>query len=159
MNQAHVHLLLNHVPVLGSLFGLVVLAFGLLRRNTSVLRVGLVTLLVAGLLAIPTQLTGEGAEELVEEQPGVSHAVIHEHEEAAEVAFWVLEATAALALLALLQQARQHPRTALYSGLALAGAVASFGLMARAANLGAQITHPELQAQSSLPTAPAPERE
>ncbi|MFN8273402.1 MAG: hypothetical protein U0X58_00815 [Flavobacteriaceae bacterium] len=28
--------------------------------------------------------TGEGAEEMVEDMPGVGHAIIHEHEEAAE---------------------------------------------------------------------------
>ncbi|WP_262708252.1 hypothetical protein [Hymenobacter persicinus] len=40
---------------------------------------------MAALLTIPTQLTGEGAEKVVEDRPSVTHALIHEHEEAAEV--------------------------------------------------------------------------
>ncbi|MFC7671286.1 hypothetical protein ACFQT0_30695 [Hymenobacter humi] len=85
MNQAHWHLLLNHAPILGSLFGLVLLLLAVaLRLQPVLLRTGLVTLIVAALLTIPTQLTGDGAEEVVEDQPGVSEPLIHEHEEAAE---------------------------------------------------------------------------
>lgn len=145
MNEAHIHLLLNHFPILGGLFGLVVLGAGMVRRQPLVQRIGLITLLVAAVLALPVQLTGEGAEELVEDRPGVSHALIHAHEEAAELAFWALELTGALALGTLLLLARPQPRTTLLLRLTLAGAVVSFGLLARAGLLGGQIMHPEIR--------------
>ena len=40
MNAAYVHLTLNHVPVLGVVFALPLLGFGLLRRNPALLRAG-----------------------------------------------------------------------------------------------------------------------
>ncbi|GAA4346218.1 hypothetical protein GCM10023185_00480 [Hymenobacter saemangeumensis] len=143
MNQAHLHQLLNHSPILASLFGLVVLLIALLKGNAVLTRTGLVTLLVAALLAVPVQLTGEGAEEIVEDRPGVTHALIHAHEEAAEAAFWAIEVTGALAMLSLLMLGRQASRAGLLSKLTLAGALLSFGLLARAGNLGGQIMHPE----------------
>lgn len=141
MNEAHWHLILNHMPILGSLFGLVLLAIGIFRHHASAVRIGLITVLISAVLCIPTQLTGEGAEEVVEDMPGVTHALIHEHEEAAEVGFWALEATGVLALLALLMPSRGR----LLSGLTLAATAASFGLLARAGNLGGQIMHAEVR--------------
>ena len=67
MNAAYVHLTLNHVPVLGVVFALPLLGFGLLRRNPALLRAGWVTLVAVALVAIPVYLSGEGAEEIVED--------------------------------------------------------------------------------------------
>ncbi|MBT9394510.1 hypothetical protein KLP40_15170 [Hymenobacter sp. NST-14] len=140
MNEAHLHLLLNHTPILGCLFGLLVLGAGLVKASPPVIRTGLITVLGAALLCLPTQLTGKGAEEVVEKLPGISHQLIEAHEEAAELGFWALELTGALALLALLQTGRQR----LFIRLALAGALLSFGLLARTGHLGGQIRHPEI---------------
>ena len=32
MNWAHVHLLINHIPVLGTLFGTLLLVFGIVKK-------------------------------------------------------------------------------------------------------------------------------
>ena len=141
MNEAHLHLLLNHTPILGSLFGLLVLGVGVAKANGPVIRTGLTTLLASALLCLPTQLTGEGAEEVVEKLPGISHQLIQAHEAAAELGFWALEFTGVFALLALLRPKRER----LFILLTLAGALISFGLLARAGNLGGQIRHTEIR--------------
>ena len=61
MNQAHLHLLVNHLPVVGSLFAFALLGAGLLRRNLTLTQAGLVAVLAAGLLGLPAQLSGAGA--------------------------------------------------------------------------------------------------
>lgn len=143
MNQAHWHLLFNHSPILGSLFGAGLLLIAVLRRNEVLIRAGLLLLVVAAALAIPTQLTGEGAERVVEDRPGVSEALIERHAEAADGAFWALEITAALGLASLLLLRRWPTQGVLLARLTLAGALVSFGLLARVGNLGGQIMHPE----------------
>lgn len=40
MNGAHLHLLLNHLPILGSLFGFVLLLVALARRQPLLVRAG-----------------------------------------------------------------------------------------------------------------------
>ncbi|WP_303312519.1 hypothetical protein [Hymenobacter sp. BT730] len=153
MNEAHWHLLLNHTPILGTLFGLLVLAVGWFRQNTTEVRIGLIAILVAAVLCVPTQLTGEGAVEIVKGLPGITQALLQKHEEAAELGFWALEGTAVLALLALLIPQRQR----LLSGFTMAATAVSFGLLVRAGYLGGKISHPEIRspavssASGSLP--------
>ena len=143
MNEAHLHLLLNHTPILGSLFGALLLLFAVLRRNDGLIRAGLLTVVVAAALAIPTNLTGEGAEKVVQHLPGVSQDLIERHSAAADLALWALEATAALALVSLLLLGRRPTTSTLLTRLTVVGTLVSFGLMARAGTLGGQIRHPE----------------
>lgn len=145
MNQAHIHLIVNHLPILGSLFAAVLLAAGVLQKNLSLTRAGLVGVLAAGLLCIPAQLTGEGAEAIVQNMPRVSRALIQNHEAAAEQGFWALEGAAALALFSLLLLKNASPRARLLTLLTLALAFVSFGLLGRAGNLGGQIRHTEIR--------------
>jgi uncharacterized membrane protein len=144
MNWAYAHLLLNHLPVLGSFLGLGLLLAGLVRRSPALSRAALWTLLATALLGIATFWTGERAEELVEELPGVEHELIHEHEEAAEQARIAFLAAGALALAALVFRREGAARRALL-GLTLVVALVAAVLLARAANLGGPIRHPEIR--------------
>ena len=145
MNQAHLHLIVNHVPIVGSLFAAVLLAAGVLKHDLTLTKAGLLAVLAAGLLCLPAQLTGEGAAAIAQNLPRVSRALINNHAEAAELGFWVLESAAALALFGLLLLKNNSPKARLLSLLTLVAAVLSFGLRARAGNLGGQIRHTEIR--------------
>ena len=145
MNQAHIHLIVIHVPIVGSLFALVLLGVGLLRKNDTLLQAGLVAVLAAGLLCLPAQLTGEGAAAIVQDMPRVSRALIEAHAAAAELGFWVLEGAAALALFSALLLKNASPKARLLALLTLLATALSFGLLARAGNLGGQIRHTEIR--------------
>ena len=145
MNQAHIHLIVNHVPIVGSLFALVLLGVGVLRKNDTLTQAGLVAVLAAGLLCLPAQLTGEGAAAIVQDMPRVSRALIANHAAAAEQGFWVLESAAALALFGLLLLKNASPKARLLALLTLLATALSFGLLARAGNLGGQIRHTEIR--------------
>ena len=145
MNQAHIHLIVNHVPIVGSLFALILLGVGVLRKNDTLTQAGLVAVLAAGLLCLPAQLTGEGAAAIVQDMPRVSRALIANHAAAAEQGFWVLESAAALALFGLLLRKNASPKARLLALLTLLATALSFGLLARAGNLGGQIRHTEIR--------------
>jgi uncharacterized membrane protein len=153
MNQAHLHLLVNHVPIVGSLFALGLLGAGVVGKNDVLTRAGLVAVLLAGLLCFPAQLSGVGAAQVVHHLPGVSSTLIQTHAQAAEWGFWALESAAALALFGLLLLKNASPRAQLMALLALAATAVSFGLLARAGNLGGQIRHPEIREGFSAPRA------
>jgi len=155
INPAHIHLALNHVPVLGVLFGTILLAMGLWRRNDTIRRTSLVVLLFTGAAAGAVYLTGEPAEELIENAAGVSEKRIERHEDAAAVATSGA-ALLGVAALVLLWRAR---RTGLMSSRLL---VAIFGLallttvlMAWTANLGGQIRHSEITTAGQTSTEAA----
>lgn len=146
MNAAHLHLLLNHIPVLGTVFGLVVFAIGQVRKNTVLLKVSLVVFIISGLAAGAAYLTGEPAEDLVEHLAGVSESVIEPHENAA---FYALIASVVLGLFALgslitIKEKVPYPLAVTVMVLAL---VVS-GMMAWTANLGGQIRHAEIRPET-----------
>jgi hypothetical protein len=143
MNAAHLHLVLNHAPVFGVLFALVLLGLARLRHSDQLARIGLGTLVVSGLAAAGAMFTGEPAEHAVEHLAGISERAIEAHEEAAELAAAVTYAGAVIALAALLLRRRIALADRL-TLLALVAALAAFSLMARTANLGGQIRHPEI---------------
>ena len=151
MNAAHFHLVVNHVPVVGTLIGLLLLAVGLWRRWTPVVRTGLGVFVFSALLAIPAFFSGEKAERIVEDADGVSERYIHAHEEAAETAFGAVEVigAASLAALILFRQTPVFPAWSLTVLLILG--VAAGGLLARAADLGGQIRHTEIRDRPSDP--------
>ena len=144
MNAAHLHLVLNHAPLFGVLFGALGLAVALLRRSDDMARLSLGLLLIGGLLAVPAKLTGEEAEEIVEEIGGISHDVIHEHEEAGETATIAAGLLGLVALGGLLGfRQRAVPRG--FLAAVLLGSLAVGGWVGYTNYLGGQIRHTEIR--------------
>ena len=154
MNPAHTHLVLNHVPVVGAAFTLLLLFYGFMRRSNELVRAGLIAAVLVGAISVPAYLSGEPAEDVIEKLPGVSKNVIHEHEEVAEIAF-----IAAIALgifgVAGLVMGKRDPMPKWIAPVALLLCLAVSILMAYAANLGGHIRHPEILGT----TAVAPEHD
>src|SRR5437868_4962602 len=86
MSITHLHLLLNHVPVVG-IFGLVVLfVLAAWRRSSELGKVALGLTVTLAAIAVGVYFTGEPAEELVEHLPGFDKRLVEAHERAAMVA-------------------------------------------------------------------------
>ena len=102
MGATHIHLILNHVPMLGIVIAGALLGIALAYRNIQFQRVALGFLVVFALSAIPVYLTGEPAEETVKLAPGVSERMIDRHEKAASTALAAMEGLGGLALLGML---------------------------------------------------------
>ena len=143
MNWAHLHLLSNHIPVLGTLFGLLLLGWGMMRRNASLQRAALATFFVVALVAIPVFLTGEPSENAVEHLAGTAEAAIETHEDAALLSLISVEVLGVIAVLGFIRGRANLSRFVTRSTLVLA--IVTAGLMARTANLGGKIRHAELR--------------
>ena len=146
MDQVHLHLLINHLPIIGSLLGALVLAFGLWRKSEPTVVAAYGVLVLAALGAGVAQLTGEGAEEAVEHLPGVLESRIGRHEEFAEYALVALLAMGALAVGGLVLSARRSAHSPRMAVLVLLAALVGFGLVGWTGYLGGQIRHTELNA-------------
>jgi hypothetical protein len=152
MNWAHVHLVSNHIPVLGTAFGLVLLVYAAARRDEGVKRVALGVFAVVALLALPVFFTGEPAEGVVENAPGISEPLIEAHESAALAALVAVELLGALALAGLIATWRgRRPLSPLVTRATVLVSLIAAGLMARTANLGGKIHHTEIRAGAVPP--------
>lgn len=144
MTIVHLHLLLNHVPVVGTLFALFLFAAAILLREAVSTRFALGFSAAIAVVAVAVYFTGGAAEEAVEKLAGVTETSIEQHEEAAELATVAMGVFGALSLAAfVLFRKRQVPR---WVGLAgFAGTVVLSALMGWTANLGGQIRHSEIR--------------
>lgn len=145
MNAAHLHLALNHLPVVGLLFALALIVVALRTRSPELARVALWSLVVVAVLGLLAYLTGEGAEEVVERLAGVSEAAIESHEEAALVAVLLVGGLGALAGAGLWLQAQGDGLRRGFLVLTLAATLLVAGWMAWTANLGGRIRHAEIR--------------
>ena len=156
MNYAHWHLILNHIPVVGSFFALLLLAWALWRHSEELKRVSLGAVVIVALLTIPAYKTGEpafeAAMEVLEATPEDEDPIVEAHESAAGVAFCGAALTGAVALAGLLySRAKQKPLPASLTITVLVLLAGTTALMARAANLGGTIRHSEIRSGSPAP--------
>jgi hypothetical protein len=156
LSATHLHLMLNHVPVLGTVFVLVVLLWGLLRRSREITSLGLLFTVILALVTIPIYLTGEPTEHQQRRAPWFDRDRAHEHEEKAERGLNAMLATGAVALGALYLRRGGRPGNGAVTGNATAGVAISFVLFALAALEGGEIHHEELRpgAVNVAPAAP-----
>jgi uncharacterized membrane protein len=161
MDPTHIHLLLNHVPTVGFVIGLVLFVSSLIAKNSDLKRASLVMFVGIALVTIPTYVSGNAAEEVLCEggakvpvcsDPGLSKNLIQTHEGAALLAFAAIMLTGAFAWLGLWQIRRTSRAENWNLAVILLLSLVAFGLAARAANIGGQIRHPEIRSAQETVT-------
>ena len=146
MNLAHLHLLLNHFPIIGTIVGVGLFLFSLVGKNDDLKRAGLIIFAVMALLSLPTFFSGVGAEGAIEKLPGVSEVLINRHEGAATLALLFMEITGALSLVGL-WHSHEFSRPARWNVVTvLLFSLITVALMARVGTTGGDVRHPEIWA-------------
>ena len=152
MNQTHIHLIITHLPIFGSILGGLVLAHGLWTKSNQTKIAAYNLFIISAIGAGIAYLTGEGAEESVEDIQGVIEATIKTHEEFALfalISFIILGATSILGLFLTLTKSALT-RTMAFVVLFIS--IISFGLVARTGYLGGQIRHTEINSPNNSNT-------
>lgn len=153
-NGAQIHMLVNHLPVIGFLGIVLALAVAIMVRSHDIKCFVLLATTVVGLSALAPYWTGEDAEEVIEDLPGVSKDLIHEHEERSELATVFAVVTAVVAAAAFVLQ-RKKPETLKVSMPAVfVLSLISAGIMGSAAHEGGKIRHPEINPDTATPSEP-----
>ena len=145
MNWVHLHLALNHIPVLGTLFVGILLATALVKRNKELTRLSLVWFVALTIVSLPIKFTGDFAYTAVVDSEWLSTDRVASHEQAADQAttgMFLLGLVAALGLFRG-RGRRSIPRWLIAATAILA--MVTFALMARTANLGGQLRHEEIR--------------
>lgn len=151
MSWAHLHLALNHIPVLGTPFLLLLLIVGLVRRSEEIKRVALWGFILLTVVAIPIKFTGDFAAEEVGDEPWMLAPYLEQHETAADQATTgvFLLGIAAVVAVVLGRKARPVPMWSLI--VVLVFTLVTTGLMLRTANLGGWLRHAEIREAPAAP--------
>lgn len=145
MNDAHLHIVVNHFPIIGIIFGLGILVTGMVMKNNAVKNTAYVLFAVAAIFAAFSMGTGEGAEELVEDMPSVGKQIIHEHEEIAEKFAIIMYATGFFGLLSLFASYKKYRFATVFSYITLVLAILAGILTKSVGTTGGEIRHTEIR--------------
>ena len=148
MNDAHLHMVVNHFPIIGTIFGFGILVVSLILKNKTLQNTSYVLFIVAAIFGALSMSTGEGAEELVEDMPNIGKQIIHEHEELAEKLAVLLYVLAVLSLAGLYLNFKKHSKAKPLSFLILSVVTVGLFLVQKVGTSGGEIRHTEIRANA-----------
>lgn len=156
MTLPHLHLLLNHVPTVGTAIAIALLVLTIFRKHDALRRVSLELFCVVALLTLPAYLSGVGSQVRIEEQiPDVSVQLMQQHHDAAVFASLMMLLTGGFAWVGLWQFRRINRQTTLNLIAVFALSLLTMAAMARTATMGGEIRHPEIVMQEAAAEAAA----
>ena len=143
MSQVHLHLLITHLPIFGSVLGALVLGYGIWSKSMHTQVAAYFLFVIAAIGAGIAYLTGEGAEEAVENIQGISESIIGQHEDFGMYALVSLIILGLASLMAIYVTLKKSSFAQTVSIIILVISLVSFVLVARTGYLGGQIRHTE----------------
>lgn len=149
-NGVVAHLILAHFPITGILFCLFALIFGLWRRNVKIQRLSLGMLVLVGVVAVATYLSGLAAEIHVLETTDIPRDLVEMHAQSSIVAFWFLEGISVIALSGLLMFNKVTRLPAWFSTIMLIGLLVGGSLLVNTGLQGKKISHPDFRIEGSV---------
>jgi Predicted membrane-associated, metal-dependent hydrolase len=142
-NLAHLHISINHVPVVLLPAALVLFAVASWRRSELLLRAGIVVAWVAALFALASYFTGDAAADLVmaveTAQKKILDPLVGEHDDAAG---WALGCSLLLAAAGIWGWRRKGLGREVTLPLLIVSVLGT-AILFRTAQLGGRIRHPE----------------
>lgn len=145
MNGAHWHLVINHLPIIFPVVGLIVIITGLISKSEAVKRTAYLIFIIGALTAIAAMQTGEGAEDIVDNISGVSESYIETHEESAETFAVLSYILGGLSLLSLWASFKQKSFSTISSIVTLVFALVVLVFGKQTGTTGGEIRHTEIR--------------
>jgi archaellum biogenesis protein FlaJ (TadC family) len=147
MNAAHLHLIVNHLPIVGYVIGALLIACTLAKRgDRGMFLASVLVLMFAGGGALAAYFTGEPAEEIAEELNDVPEVLIERHEDAAKVATLLAAIVTGLTIVVgFIALRREGPITTVPMVMLLVAALVVCTAMTWVGNAGGKIRHSEIR--------------
>ncbi len=146
----HIHLLLNHVPTIGTVVGIGLFVMSFVRRSEHLKHVSLEVLYLIALATLPAYVSGLAAQATILDRPDVSAEAIMAHHDAALMSFVFIEITGFVAWLGLWQYRRAERMSGWVSPAILLLGLVTFATVSGAATIGGEIRHPEIKLDESV---------
>jgi uncharacterized membrane protein len=153
MNGAHFHLVINHLPIIFPIVGVIVMITGLISKSEAVKRTAFMIFIIGSLTSIAAMISGEEAEEVVKNLSGVTENYIERHEESAEhfsVLSYILGGLSLLGLWVGIKQ-KSVSNIANIAILIFAFVVICFGK--DTGTTGGEIRHTEIRSGNNIPAS------
>lgn len=152
-NAAHLHLMLNHLPLFGFALGAIALTLALVWNSRDATRLSLVLLSLSAFATVPVYLSGgPAADVIMQGVPGLNHPAMDVHQASAFYSLLSIGMAGALAVVGLiLSRGGRAPGRKLSIAILLMSLTAT-GFVARTSELGGRIHHPESYGRFTIST-------
>lgn len=149
MNNSHLHLVVNHLPIIFPIVGIIILLIGLFTKSEVTKRNGYTIFILGALASIAAMATGENAEDAIEKLQGVSKDLIHTHEEAAELFAGLSYVLGGFSLLALFSSWKNYSISKFAPYVVGLLAIGTLFFAQKAGTSGGEIRHTEIRSSFS----------
>jgi len=143
MNLAHVHIVLNHVPSLGSIAGLLLLAAGIYKKDEALKQFACRLLVLITMAVLPTYVSGAEAQRIVDKNPSYSAGMVQLHQNAAMITLLAMTGAGMFAWFGLWEYRRQGKSGSLTTMATLIFTMAAVASVLVTADIGGKIRHLE----------------
>ncbi len=147
MNGAHLHLLINHLPLFAVTFGCLALVWSMLKNSEDLKFAAFALFALAAIAGLASHITGDMAEDVVRNLPDIKKELIEAHDAAADfanISTWVLFG------FIIAYFAAEKFKKSLSKPLKIAiliVALWSLSVYARTSYLGGQVRHTEIRSE------------
>lgn len=150
MNGAHWHLVLNHLPIIIPMVGLLIMIFGLLLKSEILQRAAYSVFVLGALTAIAAFFTGEGAEEVVENITGIDERFIKTHEEVAEIFAILMYVLGGISLIGLWANWKKKSYSKMISFASIVFTLVVLFYAKETGTTGGEIRHTEIRVDGAV---------
>lgn len=151
MNGAHWHLVVNHLPLIFPIAGVIVMITGLIFKSEAVKRTAFIVFILGALAVIAAMSTGEEAEEIVEKISSVTENDIETHEETAKTFALLSFILGGISLLGLWASIKQKTFSSIISITTLVFVFVVLFFAKQTGTTGGEIRHTEIRNGNNTP--------
>lgn len=145
MNEAHFHLVVNHLPIILPLVAAIMLIVGLISMSTNVKRTAYVVYIVGAVTTSMAMYSGDKAEKVIEKIDVNAKTYIEQHEEAAETFAVTNYLLGLIALIVLLCSYKEFRYLHLLSIAVLLFSLITLYFAKQTGTTGGEIRHSEIR--------------
>lgn len=148
MNPAHLHLVINHFPIIGVVFGFIFLVIGIFSYSLVFRRIAYAVFVASLIFGLASNVTGHSAEEFIEKLPDVNETLIDRHEDLATIFLWLLSILALFSTVSFVIETKTKKSTISLNIVILIWTLFVIYFSTKVGTSGGEIRHPEIRSTS-----------
>lgn len=145
MDELHLHLVVNHMPIIFPIVGIIILLIGILTKSEVTKRNSYIIFILGAITSIAAMGTGEGAEDSATKIAGLSENLIKKHEEVSEIFATLTYVLGAISLIALIASLKNSVISKYAPFVVGIFAVVALFFAQKAGTTGGEIRHTEIR--------------
>jgi uncharacterized membrane protein len=150
-SMAHLHLLVNHFPIIGSIFILILFLIALAFKQGFLQKLSLWFLAGTALSTAVAYVSGDGTKHAIKNLPEIPDSMITAHEQAARYGLVIMFLAGIVSVGGILFYSKRSVLPLYLRITVLLILLVSVAVLAYVGFLGGQIMHPEIRALTTAP--------